>query len=151
LSATERAESHLRTLGDARGLARVTYEHGNALQLLGCVREALQRLDEAIRLAELVGDDECLSLSLGEKAYIHHMRGEFVLGEELFRRAIDLAERVGDPHLTELNFSMRDLMFVHMGRWDETRRSLERTIGATDWTWGAAGNPLIRGNLQLHM
>jgi tetratricopeptide (TPR) repeat protein len=144
LTATEQAAAHLRTLGDARALARVTYEHGNALQLLG-------RLGEAIRLAEVVGDGEYLSLALGEKAFVHHLRGEFETGEELFRRAIDLAERVGAPHLTDVNVAMRDWLFISMGKWDEARRSLERTLVITDGHWGGAAHLLIRGNLQRHM
>jgi tetratricopeptide (TPR) repeat protein len=151
LTATEQAEAHLRTLGDARALARVTYEHGNALQLLGRLGEALERLEEAIRLAEVVGDDEHLSLALGEKALVHHLRGEFEMGERLFRRAIDLAERVGNPHLTDLNVFMRNWLFISMGKWDEVRRSLERTLVSTDGHWGGSTRLLIRGNLQRHM
>src|SRR5262249_56855163 len=64
LAATTRAVEFARAAGEERLLAQVQMRHGNALRMLGRMREATDVLEEAIRLAEAAGDAENLSYAL---------------------------------------------------------------------------------------
>src|SRR5262249_36024889 len=76
LAATTSAVEFARTAGDGRLLAQVQMRHGNALRMLGRMREATDVLEEAIRLAEAAGDAENLSYALENVSVVYLLQGQ---------------------------------------------------------------------------
>lgn len=84
------------TVGDLESVARASYIAGTAYDDLG--REGGRPyLERAVALYEDLGDDRGLGSSLNNLGIHHYTRGEWDVSVEMYRRAREAAERIGDP------------------------------------------------------
>ncbi|HLJ83592.1 MAG TPA: BTAD domain-containing putative transcriptional regulator [Candidatus Eremiobacteraceae bacterium] len=90
LQAAERAVAAARTLGDDRTLARACYYAGQMLSFENRLDESQAVLEEALALAERVGDRHRVSVTLQELGRLHRKRGELGVAAALLSRAEEL-------------------------------------------------------------
>ena len=129
LISARRAAALARAINDTRALARSQRVEGLALVQLGRLDDALPVLRDTIRSAEVVGDLDSLSAALNDSAAVYRMRGELAASWTYSGRAVEVAERMGDP--TAMAFfasSHGDNAFL-LGDWAKARESYERAIG----------------------
>src|SRR5579875_2821766 len=106
-------------------------QEGNALQLLGRVREALQVSEGALALAERAGDVLGQVYTLENCAYIHTYCGDMARGQECLQRARALAEQVGSPATLQDMIALCAWSALLLGDWEQAR---QRLVGSCDWT-----------------
>lgn len=90
LQAAERAVVEARVLHDDRTLARACYYAGQMFSFENRLDEAKAFLDEALALAERVGDRHRESVTLQELGRLHRKRGELDVARQLLTRAEEL-------------------------------------------------------------
>jgi tetratricopeptide (TPR) repeat protein len=141
-----------REAGEAQALATAERERGRALVELGRREEASQVLRDALHLAEAAGDLRSVCLVWNKLGLAHRDWGEPEVALDCFGRALEAAERLGDPTLmSAVTFNLHSLAF-NQGRWADARSKIEhlrstlRDLGAT---WVAALPVQVLGELAL--
>jgi tetratricopeptide (TPR) repeat protein len=130
LVAARRLSELARSLGDERLLAEAKLHHGVALLHLGQMEEGLQILEEVIPAAEGVGDLSTLCAALDFAARVYHARYELDRALAYRERALEVAERLGDPREISLRaLHVAWFSFPH-GDWAKARVSAERSLTA---------------------
>src|SRR5262249_13893026 len=152
LTATTKAVEFARMAGDERLLAQVQMRHGNALRMLGRMREATVVLEEAIRLAEAAGDAGNLSYALENVSVVYLLQGELETTDRYMRHALALVERTGDPIVVALMTLRRGMGDCALGRWEAARADFERAdemLRSVGTSWVSAYIATGLGLLQL--
>jgi tetratricopeptide (TPR) repeat protein len=119
LEAAERAASLARQLDDRRLLAGAEVWRGCALNQLGRVDEGRKVQEAAILLADEVGDIATLSHALNDLGFLTEVGGDFAISRHYKQRALQLAERMGDPlSIATMIFRCGQNAFLR-GAWSE--------------------------------
>ena len=158
MAETEQAAAYARDAGDEALRCQIEMRRGNALRMLGRLREASQTLEEVIRAAETLGDPHILSQALDNVSVVYLLQGEFARSTHDVERALALAEQMADPLATELLLLRRGLNAYAAGDWPkahgdyEQAQDMARQLGAS-WVspYIALGPGLLRlaeGNLD---
>jgi tetratricopeptide (TPR) repeat protein/transcriptional regulator with XRE-family HTH domain len=124
--AAERAGRIARLVGDDRSLARAEALRGAGLSLMGQDEEGMPVLMEAIRLAETVGELEVLCTALCYVASTYGDRGEFQRGSRHVARALQVAQKLGNPVLMGESIRILGLFAFLSGDWGRARENFAR-------------------------
>ncbi|HEY7343507.1 MAG TPA: AAA family ATPase [Ktedonobacterales bacterium] len=151
MTETEQAAAYARDAGDEALRCQIEMRRGNALRMLGQLREASQTLEDVIRAAEALGDPRILSQALDNVSVVYLLQGEFARSTHDVERALALAEQMADPLATELLLLRRGLNAYAAGDWPKAHRDYEqaqemaRQLGAS-WVspYIALGPGLLR-------
>jgi ATP/maltotriose-dependent transcriptional regulator MalT len=146
-----------RAHGDTRLLAESEVWRGCALNQLGDWEEGRSVQETAIPLCEAAGDLSSLSHALNDVAFAHESTGRFGRSRFYKLRALEVAERFGDPAgIANIAFRCGQLAFLQ-GDWDEARghylRALEllQQVGSSSIApyphFGLARLALVRAQL----
>jgi tetratricopeptide (TPR) repeat protein len=151
LAAAERAATFARAVGDNRLLGRAEERRvALLLWMVGRHEDALQAAEEACRAAEAADDLETLGWALDDMAAIYRERGEFEAARWCLERALEVAERQGNPfQLNVMTVFLAQLSFFR-GHWDQARIGLQRADSirrqaGVDWPQ----NVVVRASLDL--
>jgi transcriptional regulator with XRE-family HTH domain/tetratricopeptide (TPR) repeat protein len=126
LAASVRAAELARASGDKRLLAQVEMRRGNALRMLGRLREAAGVLEAAVDLLAAAGDTRTLAHALDNVSMVYLLRGELDRTANAIARALALAEEVGDPLMVALMIFRRGMNSFAAGAWADAQRDFER-------------------------
>lgn len=151
MAETEQAAAYARDAGDEALRCQIEMRRGNALRMLGQLREASQTLEDVIRVAEALGDPRILSQALDNVSVVYLLQGKFARSTHDVERALALAEQMADPLATELLLLRRGLNAYAAGDWPkahsdyEQAREMARQLGAS-WVspYIALGPGLLR-------
>jgi tetratricopeptide (TPR) repeat protein len=135
----QRAAELARVLAVERILVDAENRRGLALFMVGRMDEAQRVLEEAIPLAEVVGDLDILARVLTNAANVAIARGEREHSRRYVERALAVAERRGDA--AQVVFAAVTLAadHFHTGDWQQARRHLERALDLSS----ASGAPHV--------
>jgi tetratricopeptide (TPR) repeat protein len=124
----QRAAELARVLAVERILVDAENRRGLALFMVGRVDEAQRVLEEAIPLAEAVGDLDILARVLTNAANVSIARGEREHSRRYAERALAVAERRGDA--AQIVFAAVTVAgdHFHTGDWPQARWHLERAL-----------------------
>jgi tetratricopeptide (TPR) repeat protein len=135
LEAAEQAVALAHTVGDERLLAAAQFERGVALTQRGgvalterSVAEALPALEEASRLAEVVGDLDTLCYALDLMGCAYENSGAFEPARQYTERALAAAERQGDPALLVYLRTRRGMSAFLRGEWDQAHADYAQAL-----------------------
>jgi transcriptional regulator with XRE-family HTH domain/tetratricopeptide (TPR) repeat protein len=125
-SVAERAVELARRIGDERLRAGAEWGRGWALVMLGQVEEGRRVLEEVVPLAEAVGDLDTLHEALGLLGQLCVAQGKMARAGVYHGRALEVAERRGDPAHIVLALCRQATGTFYTGDWERTRADLER-------------------------
>jgi tetratricopeptide (TPR) repeat protein len=130
VAAAEQAAAVARALRDDRLLAAAHGARGTALETMGHLAEGLQALQEAIRIAESSGElgsprDIDMLTHTANAAYDS---GQGIGAQRYIDRAVDAAERLGDPLYIASSLGHRGVLRVATGDWKGARTDVERAV-----------------------
>jgi len=96
-------------------------------------RIALDESLEAWENAEGPRDPAMVSDALNQAGIFHHDRGDFAAAETLFRRSLDILERIPDCDPTQISSRMTNLaqVFCRTGRFDDAEQLMRRELDLT--------------------
>lgn len=152
LSSARRGAVLAREANDMAALAKSMRLEGLALVLLGRMDEALPVLRETIDTSEIVGDLDSYSAALNDTAAAYRVRGELTSSWTHSARAVEIADRLGDP--TGIAFfatSHGDNTYL-LGDWATARHAYKRAIAVVremGSSWVAAYPLMSLGALDL--
>ncbi len=124
LAAARQAVELSGELDDGRLQARALYCWSSTLVGVGHLEEAVQRLEQVVRLAETTGDLETLYQALCTVADVHQRRGEVDRGKCFIRRALELSGQMADPR----RMGSAAWKLYWLNEWGEARAHLERAV-----------------------
>lgn len=126
LTAAGRAVDLARIADDDHVLAQALQQRAYALTFLGHVEEGLLVHEEAIVLAERVGDLASLSNNLHNVSHVLLLQGSFEASRRYKDRGVAAAERLGDP--VEIMFQTLHRVFTAywLCEWHEAHTHYER-------------------------
>jgi tetratricopeptide (TPR) repeat protein len=132
-AASERLLALAQNLDDERLLAEAELHRGVSLWHSDHYDEALRMLEAAVSRAEAVGDLSTLARALDFSARVHHgLHGlrEKDRGMMYRERAMEVAERLGDPR--EISYRAVEYAYLAfiMGDWSLSREYAERALSA---------------------
>jgi tetratricopeptide (TPR) repeat protein/transcriptional regulator with XRE-family HTH domain len=152
LEEAERAAGYARAAQDEPLLCQIEMRRGNALRMLGRMREASQVLEGVIRTAESIGDPRILSFALENVSVVYLLQGEFARSARYVERALELSEQLGDPLVSELLVLRRGMSAYATGEWEPAREDFVRAREMTQQlgiSWVSAYTALGLGQLRL--
>jgi tetratricopeptide (TPR) repeat protein len=126
MAETEQAAAFARDAGDEALRCQIEMRRGNALRMLGQLREASHTLEDVIRAAETLGDPRILSQALDNVSVVYLLQGEFARSTHDVERALALAEQMADPLATELLLLRRGLNAYAAGNWPKAHGDYEQ-------------------------
>jgi tetratricopeptide (TPR) repeat protein len=88
-------------------------------------------MEEAIRLAEGMGDLPSLGWTLRNVSKIYGDRGDLDTQRRYVERAVAYAEQLDDPHLLMESAVSHGALAFHGGDWAQARREYERSLAAS--------------------
>jgi class 3 adenylate cyclase/tetratricopeptide (TPR) repeat protein len=117
-------------LGDERLLAEAELHRSNSLIRNGQIDEALSVLEVAIARADRVEDfsTQCVALNFAATLYHSRLNVDRALTYRL--RAVEIAERLGDPGLISYRAVEAAYMTFLLGDWQRSRHFAERALRA---------------------
>jgi tetratricopeptide (TPR) repeat protein len=128
IDASRRLLELARGLGEERLLSEAELHQGVSLMHLGRYAEALRLLESAIPRAERLGDLHTVCIALGFCSLVHHGRHEVELAGRYHERAVEVAERLGDPReISHRAVEAAYFMFL-VGDWGGSRAYAERAV-----------------------
>jgi tetratricopeptide (TPR) repeat protein len=157
-AASERAMELARVTGDDRLLVEAGVYHSITLvkagraEMAGRVVEALGLAEEATRLAVVVGALDSLFGALVVVAYTSTVCGEFGASRGYYQRAVEVAERLSDPHSITFASAIHGWLAFMLGEWDRAQEDSDRAVSVSRQArmpWAAAYALLHRGQLRL--
>lgn len=152
LALAEQALVLARACGDDHEAGGLEFQRGNVLGALGRAREALRAAEEALRAGAEANDLLLMCAALINVAFCNVVLGHIGAGLDIFARARDVAERVGQPNALILAVAWNGWALFLAGRWDEAREALGRAVAvssASEGCWGSAYALLGMGQLLL--
>jgi tetratricopeptide (TPR) repeat protein len=128
LAAHERMADLALNVGDDRLRALAEGHCVNLLQMLGRIGEALRRGQEALAVAEVVGDLDILRRAHVDLGYLHGLRGALSAGRRHLARALELADQLRAPGEVALALALGGWLAVLGGDWAEAQADLDRAL-----------------------
>jgi len=153
LAAAERAGEIAQAIGDDVLLAEAGERRGTALTILGKAEQARLALEEAIpKLEAAGGEPRVLSSALTNLGESHRMAGELEQAKRYNERALEVAQRTGNPG--QVGFDLMNLaqIVLCMGSFDEAWEDLRRGEEMFDSAGADKQSiyiPAIRGQVLL--
>jgi tetratricopeptide (TPR) repeat protein/transcriptional regulator with XRE-family HTH domain len=128
LAAASRADELARLMEDDRLIAQAVQQRAYALTFLGRIDEGLRAHQEAIALAESLGDLGNLCNNLHNVSHIYLLQGDFETSRQYKDRGLATAERLGDP--VDIMFQTLHRVFTAfwMCDWSGARDNYDRSI-----------------------
>jgi predicted ATPase/DNA-binding XRE family transcriptional regulator len=126
LTASEHATNLARDLGEPHMRAIAEMRRGNVLHILGRNGDARTVLQDAIPLAEAVGDLQCLNWIYNILAHQWLHEADFLVSLQYIDRALVLAERIGDASNMAFEFMHRGVIAFYSGEWRQARADAEQ-------------------------
>jgi tetratricopeptide (TPR) repeat protein/transcriptional regulator with XRE-family HTH domain len=143
LVAAERAAEIAEAVGDDQTLAEAEWRRSNAIGLLTSIEEGVHVLEtRAIPLAQATGNLWIGALSLHLIAIQRLLRGELEEARRSAERALEVAERLGDPTVTAFILGTRGFIAYFIGEWGRARADLEQAVAMVRQvavSWYSAG------------
>jgi predicted ATPase/class 3 adenylate cyclase len=130
LKAAGRLLELARGIDDPRLLAEAELHHANALMHAGDYAAALPILEAAAERAEQVGDLETAGDAMWFTALIYHSYHQQQRAMTLDLKALELAERLGDPHQVSIRAIYASSRALILGDWPAGRRLNEQSLEA---------------------
>jgi class 3 adenylate cyclase/tetratricopeptide (TPR) repeat protein len=130
LVTTRRLTQLADTLGEDRLLAEAQLHEGASLMHAGRNDEALPVLESAIRRAGGLGDLSTLCAALDFASLIYHGQQRIDKAVEYRARAVEVAERLGDPRETSYRAVEAAYVTFLVGDWNAARKYAERALTA---------------------
>jgi tetratricopeptide (TPR) repeat protein len=132
------------------GLAQ--YFRGEMYYQLGKLDAAKSAWEEAVRRTESANDLDILCVALMALAAVVAERGDLARSNELFARALMVAERVGDPlYVASVHCNSAELA-LFMGEWTRAAAGIERATDALrSITQSYAATLALLGNARLRL
>jgi tetratricopeptide (TPR) repeat protein len=130
LVATRRLTELARTLGEERLLAEAELHEGAVLMRAGRNEEALLLLESALRRAGVMGDLSTQCAALDFAALIYHGQKQTDRAVAYRDRAVEVAERLGDPRETSYRAVEAAYVTFLLGDWSAARGYAERALSA---------------------
>ncbi|MGW6930535.1 ATP-binding protein [Lentzea sp. NPDC054927] len=96
----ERALAVAHSTGQHHVLGNLLLGVANALRWLGCLKEACEGAAEAAEAAFLSGSKDLHALTLSVHSWLLTLRGDYITGLEVARRAVDVARAIEGWHPT---------------------------------------------------
>lgn len=152
MTETEQAATFARDAGDESLLCQIEMRRGNALRMLGQLREANQTLEDVIGVAETIGDPHILSQALENVSVVYLLQGEFARSTRYVERALKLAEQLTDLLATELLLVRRGLNAFATGDWRQAHDDYQQAQAVAhqlDASWVSPYVALGPGLLRL--
>jgi tetratricopeptide (TPR) repeat protein len=152
LAAAARAVELATEAADERLLSQAQMCRGTALLLLGRLEECVQVLEGTVAAVERVGGLRDLASSLNNLAMAYRARGQFDRDQRYVERALEVAERLGDPPLTAYMWCNRGEQAYLVGDWERAHDCYERAlrlVGEVDTSWASPYPSLGLGQLAL--
>lgn len=134
--------------------ARAEKDRGTALLMLGRNTEGARVLEAAIPLVEAAGDLLTLAHALNNLSVVHETHGRFDLAQHDLARAVEAAERVGDPALIAFMVNRGATNAFETGDWARARAGFERAWALVEpigQSWARAYILSGLGRLQIAM
>jgi tetratricopeptide (TPR) repeat protein len=155
LHAAQRAAELASATTDAPLQARAEARLGVGLLMVERNQEGAAILERTLPRLEAVGDLRNFAMALNSLAVAHEtLEGDFALARGYLNRAVQSAERLGDPTLLAFMLSRLGTNAFATGDWQAALGDLERALSLSkkaDGTWTAT-YPLINlGRLYLAM
>jgi class 3 adenylate cyclase/tetratricopeptide (TPR) repeat protein len=125
----------------------------NALFALGELQQILDHLTQAKSLAETLGDRRRLGWVAAYMTHYHWRMGDHVSAIESGRRAVDIADELGDVALQTTNVNL-GLAYYAVGDYPRAVERLQKTVGALEGQrrsqrLGWAGLPAVTSRAYL--
>jgi tetratricopeptide (TPR) repeat protein/transcriptional regulator with XRE-family HTH domain len=152
LAEAERARESANTLGNASLEAEAEHRRSIAFSALGQPDESLRVAEQALSLAQGIGDlwQECFLLTDIDSAYLR--LGMMRQSEAAAVRAVELAKRLGMPGPLTYALCLRSDVAFHLGDWQRARDDVEQAMGLVrplETYWIAATPRMLLGRLCL--
>lgn len=128
LDASRRLLELAHGLQDKRLLAEAELHQGVSLMHMGRYEEALLLLESAIPRAESVGDLHTVCIALGFCSLVHHGRHQVDQSMHCHARAVEVAERLGDPREISHRAVEAAYFTFLIGDWNRSRAYAERAV-----------------------
>ena len=128
LEASRRLLELARGLHDERLLAEAELHQGVSLMHLARYDDALRLLESAIPRAESVGDLHTVCIALGFCAVVYHGRHAVDKAGNYHARAVEVAERLGDPREISHRAVEASYFTFLVGDWARSRQYAERAV-----------------------
>jgi tetratricopeptide (TPR) repeat protein len=128
LAACERAADLARAAGDDRTRVLAQWHRVNLLMILGRLTEALQVGQEALPLAEALGDPLCLTRAHRILAEAYALCGALETGRKHLAQAHAAAEQLGDAGQQSIALSMCGWLALLRGDGRDARATLDRAL-----------------------
>jgi tetratricopeptide (TPR) repeat protein len=150
-AAAERASELARRFGNDEILAAAEVRRASALLMLGQREQALAVLQDAIPLADRVGDLVSLHRALAAISEFYRAGGQFEESKLYRERSLEVANRLGAPATIAFALAALGRVSFFQGAWEEARTYCERalTIAASTSSWFAAYPSHHFGELRL--
>jgi tetratricopeptide (TPR) repeat protein len=125
----EQAIALATSAGDDQSLLMAQMQKGQALRDMDRLEESLSILkSDVVPLAETSGDQDALARSLYCISVVYHLWGELDQRQQYLERALELAERIGDPSFTVMVLCDLGKNAIWTGDWQRGRIYLERGV-----------------------
>jgi class 3 adenylate cyclase/tetratricopeptide (TPR) repeat protein len=153
LDASEKAVAAASAVADPFSFVRAKYWYGSTLLAMDRLAEGTRIMEELIPLAEAVGDLLTLSFALVFVAHAHERSGDLQASRPCRDRALEVAERLGEPVEIASRLGGRGWLWLRLGEWARARADFERAVAllreAETTTFGFAHGFLLLATLQL--
>ncbi len=152
LTTSIRASELAGVTGQTATRAQAEIRRGTALLLLGDVTAGRKALEDAIPLAEAVGDLDGLSRTVNNLAYSHLISGHLQRHREYSEQALKVMKRVGDPVRIALYTASVGQACFFLGDWDRADRLIQQGITGLQElgpSWHAAYPLYFLGQLRF--
>jgi DNA-binding SARP family transcriptional activator/Tfp pilus assembly protein PilF len=128
LEAAERAIEIARALGDTRLLVQAQLNRAYSLPWLGTGADFRHALEDVIVSAEEIDDQPTLLRALCAVAHPYAMMGEVDRAQQTLARALEIAERLGDPSRIAFTANVWGLTAYAGGEWDRAEELFSRSL-----------------------
>jgi tetratricopeptide (TPR) repeat protein len=124
-----------RTLaGDPVDLARTHRLLGALANSVGQLSESLTHMNMALTVLEQHDHKREVAHVCCNMGYVHVQKAEYTLAQEFLRRALSLAEQIGDVPLTAVVFRNLGVLSAHSGDLAEAENWYNRSLALTEQT-----------------
>jgi predicted ATPase/DNA-binding winged helix-turn-helix (wHTH) protein len=142
----EEAVRIARSVSRSALLAAVLVVAGEFFRMIGDYANAGRRYVEAVRTAELIGDQATLSVAVANLSYVASHDGDFLEGRRLGRRGLELSIAAGRRQFAA--WSVSELAESALGLGEPVLGA--RLIGAAERALHAMGGRIYPGDLATH-
>ena len=139
-------------VADSRLLGLAMRLRGSVLIMLGRMDEGVRLLEQAIRLLEEAGELRDICFALNHMGWVDDVTGQFARAWQRFNRAVDVAERLGDPAMLATLLCNRGDIAFSCGNWKRAEHDFEQAsaiVSQADISWVSPYPRIEHGMLLL--